>query len=52
VKQLPIFVRYFQVYDLENRVKNKLLTFAQLSGETADVISIYALKEMLIIIQR
>jgi hypothetical protein len=38
LKQLPILVRYFQAYDLENPVKNKLLTFVELSEETADIL--------------
>jgi hypothetical protein len=34
VKKLPILVRYSQAYDLEQPVKNKLLTSV---GETADI---------------
>jgi hypothetical protein len=44
VKQLPILVRYFQAYDLENPVKNKLLTFVEISGQTADIISMQVMK--------
>jgi hypothetical protein len=44
VKQLQILMRYFQMYDLENRVKNKFLTFVEISGETADLISMHVLK--------
>jgi hypothetical protein len=44
VKQLQILVCYFQAYDLENVVKNKLLTFVEISGETADIISMQVMK--------
>jgi hypothetical protein len=46
IKQLPILVRYFQAYDLENPVKIKLPTFVKISGETADIISMHMMKEM------
>jgi hypothetical protein len=35
VKQLRVLIRYFQAYDLENPVKNKLLTFVAISGDAA-----------------
>jgi hypothetical protein len=38
VKQLIISARYFQAYDLKNRVKHKLLTLVEISEETVDVI--------------
>jgi hypothetical protein len=44
VKQLPILVRYFQAYDLENELKNKLLTFVEISVETADIKSMQVIK--------
>jgi hypothetical protein len=46
VKQLPVLVCYFQAYDLENPVKDKLLTFVEISGETADklLISVQVMK--------
>jgi hypothetical protein len=44
VKQLPILVRYFKAYDLENRVKNKLLPLVEISPETADIISMQVMK--------
>jgi hypothetical protein len=33
VKQLTILVPHFQVYDFETPVKNKSLTFVEISGE-------------------
>jgi hypothetical protein len=44
VKLLPILVRYFQGYDLENPAKNELLTFVKISGETVDIISMQMMK--------
>jgi hypothetical protein len=38
VKQLPILVRCFQEYDMKTPVKNMLLTFVEISGETADIV--------------
>jgi hypothetical protein len=32
------------MYDLENLVKNKVLTFVEIPGETADVISMQVMK--------
>jgi hypothetical protein len=52
VKQLSILERYFQAYDLENPVKNKLLTFVEISGETADITSVQVMKQLLIMIYR
>lgn len=45
VKQFPMLVRYFQVRDLENPVKNELLTCVDISGETTDIISMQVMKE-------
>jgi hypothetical protein len=44
IRQLPNSVRYSQAYDLENTVKNKLLTFVEMSEETADIISMQTIK--------
>jgi hypothetical protein len=44
VKQLQILVCYFQAYDLENMMNNKLFTFVEVSGETTDIISMQVLK--------
>jgi hypothetical protein len=44
VKPLPLLVRYIQAYGLENLVKNKLFTFVEISGETADIISMEVIK--------
>jgi hypothetical protein len=38
VKQFRILVHYFQGYDLENQVKHELMTFVEISGETANII--------------
>jgi hypothetical protein len=46
MKQLPVSGRYFQAYDLENRVNNKLLTLVEISGETADIIFMQVMKSM------
>jgi hypothetical protein len=48
VKQLPILVLYFQAYDLENPVKNKLLTFAEIARETSDIISMQVMKKAIV----
>jgi hypothetical protein len=45
VKQHPFLVCYFQAYDIENLLKNKLLTFEEISGQTADIIFMQAMKE-------
>jgi hypothetical protein len=44
VKQLPILVQYFQACDLENSAKNKLLTFVEISRETADIAPMQVMK--------
>jgi hypothetical protein len=44
MEELPIFVRYFQTYDLKNPAKNKLLTFVEISGETVHMISMQVMK--------
>jgi hypothetical protein len=44
VKQLPTSVRYFQAYDLENPLKNKLLTSVEISRETPDIITMEVMK--------
>jgi hypothetical protein len=44
VKQLPILVLYCQACGLEFPVKNKLLTFVEISGGTAEIISIHVTK--------
>jgi hypothetical protein len=44
MKQLLVLVHYFQAYDLENPLKNKLLTFVEISGETADTIFVKVMK--------
>jgi hypothetical protein len=44
VRQVTILVRYFQVYDLENRLKNKLLALLEISVETADTIFMQVMK--------
>jgi hypothetical protein len=46
VKQVPILVRYFPAYDLDNRMKNKLLTLVEISVETADIIFMQVMKEI------
>jgi hypothetical protein len=44
VKQLPILVCYFQAYDLEILVKNKLLIFVEISGKISDIIYMQMMK--------
>ena len=36
IKLLPIVVRYFQGYNFEAPINNKILIFVEISGETAD----------------
>jgi hypothetical protein len=36
---LSIFVHYLQGYSLEPPIDNKILTLAEISGETVDIIS-------------
>jgi hypothetical protein len=44
MKQLPVSVRCFQACDLETPVKNELLTFVEISGDTADILSMQVMK--------
>lgn len=39
LKLLPITVRYFDGYNMHAPINNKVLTFVEISGETADIIS-------------
>jgi hypothetical protein len=43
-KQLPVFLRYFRAYDLEDAVKNRFLTLGKTSGVSADIISMHVMK--------
>jgi hypothetical protein len=42
--QLPILIRYFQAYDLENLVKNKPLTLVEIPRETAGTLPMQMIK--------
>jgi hypothetical protein len=44
VKLPPVSVRYFHAYDLETPVKNKLLTFVEISEDIADMLSMQVMK--------
>ena len=44
IKLLLIVVRYFQGYNFEAPINNKILSFVEISGETADVISAQIMK--------
>jgi hypothetical protein len=44
MKQLPILVPYFQADGLESPVKSELLTFVEISRETADIIYVQVMK--------
>jgi hypothetical protein len=44
MKHLLILVSNFQAYNLKNPVMNKLLTFVDISGETAYIISTHVMK--------
>jgi hypothetical protein len=41
---LPVSVRCFQAHDLETPVENKLVTFVEISGDTADILSMQVME--------